>query len=70
MSNFSSENSLHFGVNENISFQKIVGNLDKMIVANLGRQHQSSMNSYSKSSWELFVFVWSYKLSFRTIYIA
>ena len=29
------------GVNEVISFQKLVGNLDKMAVANLGRQHRN-----------------------------
>jgi len=37
LSNFLLDNSLHFGVNEIISFQKLVGNLDKMTVANLGR---------------------------------
>jgi hypothetical protein len=30
--NFLLDNSLHFGVNETISFQKLVGNLDKKIV--------------------------------------
>ena len=50
LSNFLLDNSLHFGVNEIISFQKLVENLDKMIVANLGRQHQISLNSYFKSS--------------------
>ena len=48
--NFLLDNSKHFGVNEIISFQKLVGNLDKMIVANLGRQHHRSLNSYFKSS--------------------
>ena len=33
------ENSLYFGVNEIISFQKLVTNVDKMTIANLGRQH-------------------------------
>ena len=33
------EKSLYFGVNEIIGFQKLVGNLDKMTVVNLGRQH-------------------------------
>ena len=37
--NFFLDNSLHFGVNEIISFQKLVGNIDKTIVAKLGRQH-------------------------------
>jgi hypothetical protein len=31
--NFLLDNSLHFGVNEFISFQKLVGNLDKMTIA-------------------------------------
>ena len=44
------KNSLYFGVNENISFQKLGGNLDKMTIANLGRQHQTSLDSYFKSS--------------------
>ena len=39
LSNFLLDNSLHFGVNVIISFQKLVGNLDKMIIANLSRQH-------------------------------
>ena len=50
LSNFLLDNSLHFGVNEIISSQKLVRNLDKMIVANLCRQHQRSLNSYFKSS--------------------
>ena len=50
LSNFLFDNSLHFGVNEIISFQKLVGNLEKMTVTNLGRQHQRSLNSYFKSS--------------------
>jgi hypothetical protein len=49
LSNFLLNNSLHFGVNEIISFQKLVGNLDKMTVATLGRQHQRSLNSYFNS---------------------
>jgi hypothetical protein len=39
LSNFLVDNLLHFGVNEIISLQKLVGNFDKMTVANLGRQH-------------------------------
>jgi hypothetical protein len=50
LSNFLLDNSLHFGVNGIISFQKLVGNIDKMTIANLGRQHQRSLNSYFKSS--------------------
>ena len=37
-------------VSEIISFQKLVGNLDKMIVANLGGQHKRSLDSYFESS--------------------
>ena len=48
-SSFLLKNSLHFGVNEIINFQELVGNLDKMIVANLGRQHLRSFDSYFKS---------------------
>ena len=44
------DNSLHFGVNEIIYSQKLVGILNKMIVANLGRQQQRSLNSYFKGS--------------------
>ena len=36
---FRLENSLYFDVNGIISLQKLIRNLDKMIVANLGRQH-------------------------------
>jgi hypothetical protein len=50
LSSFLLDNSLHYGVNEIVSFQKLVGNLDKMTVANLGRQHHRSLNSYFKSS--------------------
>ena len=51
------KNSLYFGVNENISFQKLGGNLDKMTIANLGRQHQTSLDSYFKSSWKNLYFL-------------
>ena len=51
-SSFLLEKSSYFGINKTISFQKLVGNLDKMTAANLGRQHQRSFNSYFKSSWE------------------
>jgi hypothetical protein len=50
LSNFLLDNSLHFGVNEIIRFQKLIGNSDKMAIANLDRQHQRSLNSYFKSS--------------------
>ena len=49
LSSFLLNNSLYFGVNEIISFQKLAGNLDKMTVANLGRQHQRSLDSYFQS---------------------
>ena len=38
LSNFSFDNSFHFGVNEIISFQKLVGNLDEMTISNLYTQ--------------------------------
>ena len=50
VSNFLLENSLRFGVNEIISFQKLVGNSDKMTIAKLGRQHRISLDSCFKSS--------------------
>ena len=50
LSNFLLDNSLHFGVNKIISFQKLVGNLEKMRVANLGRQHHRPLDSCFKSS--------------------
>ena len=50
LSNFLLDNSLHFGVNQIISFQKLVGNLDRMTIANVGRQHHRSLNSHFKSS--------------------
>jgi hypothetical protein len=36
-SSFLSTNSLYFGIDEIIGFQKLVGNVDKMTFANLGR---------------------------------
>ena len=39
LSNFLVDNSLHFGANEMISFQKLTWSLNKMTIANLGRQH-------------------------------
>ena len=33
------EDSLYFGVNEIIGFQILVESLDKMTIANLGREH-------------------------------
>jgi hypothetical protein len=50
LSNFLLDNSLHFGVNEILSSQKLVRNLNKMTIANLGQQHHRSLNSYFKSS--------------------
>jgi hypothetical protein len=48
LSDFLLDNSLYFGVNEFISSQKLVGNFNKMTVANLGRQHHRSLDSYFK----------------------
>ena len=50
LSSFLLQNYIYFDVNEIISFQKLVGNLHKMTVANQGRQHWRSLNSYFKSS--------------------
>jgi hypothetical protein len=50
LSNVLLDNSLHFSVNKTLSSQELVGKLDKMTAANLGRQHQRSLNSYFKSS--------------------
>ena len=49
LSKFLLDNSLHFGIDEIISFQKLVGNFDNMTIANLGSQHHRSLNSYFKS---------------------
>ena len=48
MSSFLLEDSLYFGVNEIISFQKLGGIVDKLTIANLGRQQQRSLDSYFK----------------------
>ena len=45
-----------------ISFQKLVGNLDKVTISNLSRQHQRSLDSYFKSSWEHLYLFENYKL--------
>ena len=50
LSSFFLENSIYLGVNEINNIQKLVGNLDKMTIANLGSQHQRSLDSYFKSS--------------------
>ena len=57
------ENSLYFGVNELISFQKLVGNLNRMTVPKIfGLLFQDSLR--------MFVFGWGYKLLFHKKYIA
>ena len=48
--NFLVDNSLHFGVDEIIAFKKLVANLDKMTIPNLGGQRPKNLNSYFKSS--------------------
>ena len=45
LSSFLLKDSLYSSVDDIISFQKLAGNLDKMTVANLGRQHHKSLNS-------------------------
>ena len=57
LSSFLLENSLNFGVNEITSFQKLASNVDKMRVANLGRQHDRSLDSYFKSSWGIILYL-------------
>ena len=57
-------NSLYFGVNEIISFQKLVGNLDNMTVVNLTTPEIFGLLCQDI----LFVFVWSYKLLFHHLY--
>ena len=52
LASFLLENSLYFGVIKIISFQKLVGNLGKRTIANLGRYHQRPWDSYFKSSKE------------------
>ena len=42
--NFLLDDLLHFGI------QKLVGNLGKITIANVGRQHQRSLTSYFKNS--------------------
>ena len=53
LSSFLLKNSLYFGVNDVITFQKLEGKLDKMTIANLGRQHWKSLDSYFKSTWDI-----------------
>jgi hypothetical protein len=50
LSSFLAENSLYFGINEINDFQKLVGNLEKIIIDNLGREHHNSLDSYFKNS--------------------
>jgi hypothetical protein len=69
LSSFLFENSLHVGVNEIISFQKLVGNLHKMTNANLDRQHYRSFGLLLQEFLRIFVVLWSYKLLCHTIYI-
>ena len=58
--------SLYSSVDGMTSFQKLVGDLNKMTVANLGTQRHRSLDSYFKSYENICVFVWSYMF----IYIA
>ena len=64
------ENSLYFGVNEIISFQKLVGSFDKMAVAKLGLATPEIFGLLFQEFLRMVVFVWSYKLLFHTIHIA
>jgi hypothetical protein len=51
-SSFLVDNSLYSGVNEIINFLKLIWNLNKMLVANLGKQHHRFLDSYFKISRE------------------
>ena len=64
-SSFLLENSLYSGVKKFIMFLKLVGNLDKMTIAT-----PKIFKLLFQESLRIFVFVWSYKLLFHTIYIA
>ena len=55
LSNILLDNSSYLGVNGIISFQKLVVNLDKMTTINLGRQHQRSLDFYSKSFENIYI---------------
>ena len=68
LSSFLFGNSSYIFDNEIINFQNLVGNLDKMIVANLGRQHQT-FGLVFQEFLRIFVFfgVISY---FHTIYVS
>ena len=57
LSNFLLDNSLHFGVNEIISSQKLVENIDKMTIANLDREHQKIFEILFQKFWRIFTFV-------------
>ena len=50
LSNFLFNNSLYYDVSEILSFEKLVGNLDKMTIANLSKKHQRSFNFYFSNS--------------------
>ena len=52
----------HFGVDEIVSSRKLVGHLDKMRVANLGRQCSPKIFGLLFQEFlRIFAFVWSYK---------
>ena len=44
--------------------------LDKMSIANLGKQHRRFLDSQDFEFFIICVFIWSYKLLYHTIYIA
>ena len=68
LSSFLLDNSLYFGLNKVISFQKLVGNVDKMTIANLVDNTRDLGLLFQKFLRRV-VFVWSYKFLFHTIYI-
>jgi hypothetical protein len=50
LSHFLLDNSLNFSIHDVTNFQKVLGKLDKIGVANLNRQQQGTLDSYFRSS--------------------
>ena len=60
---FLSKKCLSFGVNEISSFQKLLRNLDKMIVANLGRQHPEIFEILFRELLRIFVYYLCFRIA-------
>jgi hypothetical protein len=50
LSHFLLNNSINFSIQDVTNFQKVLGKLNKMGVANLNKQQQRTLDSYFKSS--------------------